>query len=506
MSSVKRNIVANYLGGAWSALMGLAFVPLYIRYLGIEAYGLIGVFTLLQSWLALLDLGLTPTISREMARFQAGAHTPQSIRDLMCSVERVYFGLAAVVALGLFFAAPWLATDWVRAEKLSTATVANALAVTGGAIAVRWVAGLYRSALTGLQRQVWLNGCTAFFSTLRGLGVVAVLAWVSSTIMAFFVFQSVLVALEALVLAMQLRRLLPEPPRRASFRWQALRQIWRFAAGIAVITLLSILLMQVDKLVLSKILPLTEFGYYTLAATVAGALSLAIGPINNAIYPQFTGMVARGETKVLTEVYHKFSQTLTLMLVPAALVLSLFSEHALLLWTRDAGTAAHVAPLVSVLAVGTMLNGLMHAPYTLQLAHGWTRFMVVVNAVSVVIVVPVIYIGVRSYGAIAAAYIWAAINAGYIVFAVPLMHRRLLPAEMWRWYGQDIVAPALAALVAAALVWVLAPAPAVDRPLGSVVSIALAAITAVSAAVLTTPLGRRRLGGYFRPVWKAISY
>src|SRR3972149_12226265 len=98
MTSTKRNIIANYLGSAWNALMGLAFIPLYIHYLGIEAYGLIGVFILLQAWMVLLDMGITPTFSREMARFTAGSHTPQSIGDLVRSVELVYALIAVAMA------------------------------------------------------------------------------------------------------------------------------------------------------------------------------------------------------------------------------------------------------------------------------------------------------------------------------------------------------------------------------------------------------------------------
>ena len=66
--SVRRNAIANFVGQGWTALIGLAFIPIYIRLLGIEAYGLVGVFAVLQSWLAILDLGLTPTLSREMAK------------------------------------------------------------------------------------------------------------------------------------------------------------------------------------------------------------------------------------------------------------------------------------------------------------------------------------------------------------------------------------------------------------------------------------------------------
>lgn len=65
--SLKRNLIANYLGQGWVAIMSLAFIPIYIKYLGIEFYGLIGLFALLQAWLILLDMGMTPTLSREMA-------------------------------------------------------------------------------------------------------------------------------------------------------------------------------------------------------------------------------------------------------------------------------------------------------------------------------------------------------------------------------------------------------------------------------------------------------
>jgi hypothetical protein len=56
--SLKKNVIANYFGIGWQALMGVAFVPLYIKYLGMEAYGLIGIFAILQAWLVLLDMGM----------------------------------------------------------------------------------------------------------------------------------------------------------------------------------------------------------------------------------------------------------------------------------------------------------------------------------------------------------------------------------------------------------------------------------------------------------------
>ena len=48
-SRLKSNFIANFIGQGWVALMSLAFIPLYIKYLGVEAYGLIGLFALMQT-------------------------------------------------------------------------------------------------------------------------------------------------------------------------------------------------------------------------------------------------------------------------------------------------------------------------------------------------------------------------------------------------------------------------------------------------------------------------
>ena len=66
--ALKNNIYANFSGSAWSTIMGLIFVPLYIRIMGVESYGIVGVFTSLIGILAVLDLGLSQSMSREMAR------------------------------------------------------------------------------------------------------------------------------------------------------------------------------------------------------------------------------------------------------------------------------------------------------------------------------------------------------------------------------------------------------------------------------------------------------
>jgi O-antigen/teichoic acid export membrane protein len=142
----------------------------------------------------------------------------------------------------------------------------------------------------------------------------------------------------------------------------------------------------------------------------------------------------------------------------------------------------------------------MHLPYTLQLAHGWTRLTVWVNSASLLVLAPAIYLGVSTYGVEAAAVAWILLNAGYVIIGLPLMHRRLLPAEKWRWYGQDVLAPLCAALAPLLIIRALTSPPALSQPLESMAVLAAATITVLVAAILVTPLGRSQVNNYFRPV------
>src|SRR5688572_32694172 len=87
------NLFAGLTNSAWTAIVGLIATPFYLRYLGIEAYGLIGFFTTLLALLQLLDLGLSSAMCREVARDPPGGKC-DSVRNLLRSLEYVYWGVA----------------------------------------------------------------------------------------------------------------------------------------------------------------------------------------------------------------------------------------------------------------------------------------------------------------------------------------------------------------------------------------------------------------------------
>jgi O-antigen/teichoic acid export membrane protein len=483
---VRRNIAANYAGGIWATLISLALIPVYIRFLGAEAYGLIGVFTMIQALLGLLDLGIGTTFNRELARLAVAEERPGQARTLVRTLETVYWAIGAVIALGLFALAGFLAHDWVRADALPLATVHDATRLMAVAMLFQWPVVLYSGGLQGLQQHVRLNMITASALTLRGVGAVIVLAFISPTVQAFFIWQIVASLVHVAALRVGLWSVLPRSSGRVHFDAGELRRVWRFAAGMTGISAVTLILTQADKLVLSRMLSLEMFGYYSIAYVAASALYRLITPVFGAVFPRLSELVRADDQAGLTSVFHRGSQLVSLLVFPAAAVLAMFAADVLLLWTRDPLVVRHGATVLSLAAVGVALNGAVNVPYALQLAHGWTRLTLLTNTVAVIVLVPATILAVRAYGVVGAAGVWVVLNAAYYVIYAQLMFRRLLPSEKWRWYGVDTLAPLLAALGVAGLgklaaVW-LQPA---TLPL--LLLMGVTSVLAVLAAAATAP-------------------
>lgn len=452
--SLKKNVIANFAGSTWSALMGLAFVPFYIRLMGVESYGIVGVFTSMMGMLAVLDLGLSQAMSREMARLVSDERNSKRMVDTARTLEVIYWGVALLVGLMMALVSNFIAYHWLNPEHLSREELQQALWIMALVIALRWPVALYMGGLNGLQRQVRLNILLSAVATVQGIGALALLWFVAPTINVFFWWQALMALVQIIVLRITLWRSLPTVEGGA-FNKAVLGNIWRFAAGMSGISLLATILTQVDKLILSKILSLSEFGFYTFAATVAAVLFRLIGPVFTAYYPRLTELVAKNDQPELINTYHQACQLMAVVVLPIAFVLAFFSKEILEIWTHNPDVVSNASMLVSLLTIGNALNGLMNLPYALQLAHGWTKLAFYANVVSVILLVPAIYFATLNWGALGAASVWIILNVGYITISIQIMHRYLLTDDKWRWYMHDVLKPVLAVLTVCITGWAL---------------------------------------------------
>jgi O-antigen/teichoic acid export membrane protein len=450
-ASLRASIAANYASQLYVTALGIVMLPLYLRYMGAEAYGLVGFHAMLQVWFGLLDMGLTPTVARQTAVYCAGELSPNDYRHVVRWLEYWFAAIAITGALLLLAGASYIASSWLEGQSVSIADRESAIQLMAFIIALRWIGGVYRGVVAGFERLVWLSGFSAVFATLRFGGVVAAMAIFGGSLHVFFIYQLAVSLAEAVCIATKAYQLLPKASHegfRASLRISsALSSSLRFSLVIAFTSSVWVVVSQIDKLVLSGILPLAEYAHFTLAVLVASGVNMISVPVSSAIMPRLARLHADGDEATLLHVYRQTTQLVAIVAGSLSVTLAFSAEPLLRQWTGDAVFASEAAPILQLYAIGNGVLAVSAFPYYLQYAKGNLRLHLIGNLLFVVLLVPAIIWVATQYGGIGAGYVWVAANFVNYVAWLPIVHRRFAPGLNAKWYAQDTLVVGAAALL-----------------------------------------------------------
>lgn len=406
--SLRWNFVGNVTGRVWLGVMNLVAVPIFVYLLGTEAFGIVSLVQTLQSMLAILDLGLASTVNREVA-ISRGPENRDYVADVAKTFELVYWTVAVAIGLGLTAVAGWIAHSWLNEQSISPADIQMAIVVGGIAIAARWPVALYTGILQGLERQVLQNAILIAAATARVVLTIAAVMFVSRTVYCFLAAQAVSNAMEVLLIGYVARRL-AKVGAKGRFNLTVVRRVWRFAIGFNLVGAFGALVVGTDKLLISKLLPLTELTYYSVAWTPTGALQMIYIAAAVSLFPRLSMCWQRQD---LPQMLHlcQMSQRLTVYVCLGPVVLlCFFPSEVLALWTRSSELASHACLVLPVLAVSVLINCAYSPVYNAIIAAGRTRIPLLVNAASLPAMVIGCYFAIRAYGLVGAAVCWLVFN------------------------------------------------------------------------------------------------
>lgn len=450
--SLARSAAATAASRAYLALLGLLALPLYLQRLGAEAYGLVALFFALQVWFQLLDAGFTTTLARESARCRAAAVDRSQLLALLRTVERLYL-VALVVAGGtLILLSDTLVHEWLRLDALAPVQAQHALQWIALAVMLRMLAELYRGVVTGFEELGWLAGFNAAIGTLRLLGVLPFLGWVGATPAAFFAFQAAVGLLELVVLAVRTRRLLgatagPVP----AWDLSPLRRVLAFSMAMSVASVVWMFASQFDKLVLSGLLSLADYGAFGMATAAAMGVLMVTSSLADVAIPRLTALQAEQREAAVRVLYSRLSQWTAVIGCSAAVWLAGHAQPVLATWTGNLSLSERMAPVLALYALGNAAMALAALPYYLQLAQGRLALHLLGTGCMAALQVPGVVWAASIHGAVGAGAVWLAVNLLYLLVWSAVAHRRFATGMHLGWLRRDIVPPALTAFVVSAV-------------------------------------------------------
>lgn len=447
-SSLSLDLLASILGRGFTTGLMFIFTPIYLRLLGIEAYGLIGFYATLLACSMFLDQALSPVVAHRFAQSRAGGGTEINLWNSFRTVETIVVMTAAALAAIVFFLAPWLAGGMVSSPTLGRETLMHAFHLMALLLLLQWPSFFYGAALAGLGDQTMMNSLRATVAALQWAGGAAILAFISPSIEYLFYWHAACFFLQGYLL--RRRVVVCIRPEGTHSKWDPtiLREGWRFSSGTLLIGITGTVLTQADKLLVAKTAPLAEFATYSLSFTVASIVAVFVAqPVMAIAFPHFTKLAATDTPEALHREYRRWTQLIVLAIVPVVGALVFHTEDILTFWLdsgrTDMGEATRYVPWI---AVGTMLNVLMMLPFNLQLAHGWSGLSARKNVVVLPLFLAALWHGIPQWGPIVGAWAWFGLNLTYYLIEVPLMHARILPSTLWSWWILDTGLPCVSGL------------------------------------------------------------
>lgn len=434
------NILINVLTRLWGLLSITLFTPLFVKILGVEGFGLISFYNTLSAVLIMLDLGIATAITR-VVLVEGLANS--SVRSVVRTAERTMMGSALIAIIIVSINSGWFVTQWINVSDRLVGSVQHSLILMGVAIALQFFCSLYCNALMGLDHHLAANVGLLVQGLIKSVGSLAVLLLVSPDLIAFFAFQ--VLANGATIAYYRLKLMQIMPKGEAKFDTSILGRNAKYSIGLFTLGIISTFSLQIDKIMVSKIVPLDLFGFFSLAALIASLPVLVVGTIGGAVFPRFVARYVAGESEIAVREYAAVSQFAASVASAIAFTIVFYPFAWFQIWASLSAPPDGIVQTIALLAVAQLVQSLTLIPYQFALSHGKIRLNVLIGIATFSLHFVILSLLLPSLGVVAAGVSWLVVSVVTVLPYMYLLHRKV-HAPFSLWWGK-MVPPVGSALI-----------------------------------------------------------
>ncbi|QBG35283.1 lipopolysaccharide biosynthesis protein [Litorilituus sediminis] len=415
---LKKSFAITFSAQLYSTVVTLIVTPLLISFVGAEGFGLIGFYLILQTWLQILDAGISGTLSRQVA---LSKHCSSSFQSFLTSFYKIYliFAFIALVLLILGFTfATTFSLHWFK-TNLQLELVSYCVLSMAITLSFKYLSGPLRSGLIGLECHILLGLFNFFYTTLRypaGLGILYIY---DSSLKAYFTYQAFIAVLEWCTLQalfyLKSRHAIKIATESSSPTQSSIKSLLLLSVQLSVLSILWVVVSQIDKLILSGALNLKQFGYYSLAVTVTGVMFTLNIPLNQVLMPRLTALMANKNNAKYVTILIKSVLFSILTFIPLGIFLVVFGTELVWAWTGNEEAAQEASRYISWLAIGNIAVIFMNFAFLLQFTLKNLKKHLIAYALYSAILIPLIFPVIDYYQGEGAAIFWMCHNIIFFI-------------------------------------------------------------------------------------------
>jgi O-antigen/teichoic acid export membrane protein len=403
-------ILSNYFSKLWNIVSVFLLVPLYIHYLGIENYGIIGFYAVILGLIGFADAGMSSAVTREFAIDGGNSLKYHILRK----IEIIYWSVIILICLLIASFSSVIAHKWLTAEHIHFLDLKNYIILIGIGAGLQLVSSVYFGALFGLGRQVSANIYQIIWTTCKSLLVIVLFELIDSNLYIFLIWQIFCNAFYIGFLRWHTVKKLKK--NKSSIRLIPIsdplpKRILVYIGGMTLVSIISSINLQADKLVISYFFSLKIFSFYTIASILSQIPIMISAPLASFVFPIFSRFIHRGD--IFNQVFKTFTTLTYLFVFSSSFLIFFYSLEIFTLWSQqpiDKNTANELNFLIKILTLGSILLAMQFPFYYALLANSKTKYTVYQGIFQVLIGVPLLIFFAKYYGLKYAGIPWLLMN------------------------------------------------------------------------------------------------
>lgn len=388
-----------YLGKIYSALLAILLIPQIIKYIGYEAYGLVGIFVVLQACLNILDAGISGVLTRQSITSRVDHESYSVFVNVFNKIVKVFIfvGLLTVllgVAVSFNYSVIWLNSN------LDDDVVIYCTSAMFFIFAIRYVQGPYRSILLSNEQHNLITAINVIYVTLSQPVALLFIIYINDSVLTYFLVQigAALITSAIMVVAGECTKsnILSSLNRSHSQKGQILnvKSIIYFGLQLSTLSILWIAVNQSDKLTLAASMQLEEYTFYSVAFSVTALLTVLSEPLNQILLPSLTKLYHSKMYEGFASLLERSICIITSISLSLAAFMFFNGESLLLVWGGDVTLASKVNVYLPWIFIGSTFAVLSNFSFLLRYSFGELRIHTVVYALYALVVIPLnIYFG-----------------------------------------------------------------------------------------------------------------
>ena len=421
---IVRNTVLNLAGLALPLAVGFVTIPMVVRALGNERFGILALVWVVFGYFGLFDLGLGRATTRSVAD-ALGRNEPARIPALLWTTLALQAAIGLAAAGLSHAAAPIIAGRVLNIPDGFVRETVLTLRLVGWSLPVMFVSSSFRGVLEAAQRFDLVNAVKVpvniLFYLLPLLGVL-----VGFELPGIVVLLILSRALALAVWAAMGLRVLPVLRTVLTIRRDLVRPIFSVSGWLGLSGILWAVTTSLDRLIIGSLLTVEAVTFYSAPYEAINRIGVVPGSLSMVLFPAFSFLDGGGRTERTESLFARSTKFLLLSTGPILILLAFFARDFLRLWLGP-DFAARSGFVVVLLSAGFLVNTVLAVPNNYLMGIGRVDIAPKYQAFELAVFAALIWAGAKAGGIDGVA---AATALRLVAFPVFLMAASFRPGRV----------------------------------------------------------------------------